>query len=402
MNIRAMQPLAGLGLILFLLVGCTGVASTDAPQVTPQGAAPLTAVPAPSPVAALAPVLAADLTLPLSVGVGLPLPSAVISPENAGSIVEISNWSGLNCSVFSLAFSPDSRALASTSCDSTVRTWDLVSGSQTRTLGEPNVEFDSAFSPDGTRLAAWSNDDNIMVYDVATGSLVHTLARAVRLWGADISPDGSTLATGGEDGTISSWDLASGSALPALDGDLGELYGSPIYVREVDFSPDGLTLVSTDDDDALSLWDLATGTVSRRIQIPDVFSARFTPDGSMLLVEIARRSNDGSDGEYIVALYDVATGSRIRAFSGNPDKGKSMAISPDGRILAIGIGTYDAGKPSPDAAIVLYDVSTGEELLRLTGHTDHVSALAFSPDGLFLASGGSDGDRTIRLWGVYP
>jgi WD40 repeat protein len=394
--------MAGLGLILFLLVGCARAPSADAPSAAAPQVEPSASVPTPTSVPSLAPVLAAGLTLPLSVGVGLPLPSAVISPENAGSLVEISSWTGHGCSVFSVTFSPDSRTLASTSCDSTVRTWDLVSGSELRTLGQSEVEFGSAFSPDGTLLAAWSNDDTIRVYDAATGSIVHTLVHTAHVWGAAISPDGGTLASGGEDGTISVWDLGSGSALPSLDGDLGELYGSPIHVREVDFSPDGTMLASTDDDDAMGLWDLASGTRLRRIPIVDVFSAVFTPDGSMLLVATARRYNNMSDSEIIYALYDVATGSRIRTFSGDPDKANSMAISPDGTLLAIGLGTYDAGRPVLDGAIVLYDMTNGEELRRLTGHTDLISALAFSPDGLFLASGGSDHDRTIRLWGVYP
>jgi WD40 repeat protein len=278
----------------------------------------------------------------------------------------------------------------------------VAAGSQQRILGEPNVEFNTAFSPDGSTLAAWSNDKTISVYDVASGALATTLEHPGLLWGADISPDGKTLASGGEDGTVAMWDLASGTALPALNGDLGKQYGSPLYVIDVAFSPDGKTLASADRDGVVRIWDLASASVSRKISVENVGPVVFSEDGSMLFVETIRTYNNANDHEYIVALYDPATGGLIRTFSGNPDKGAVMAVSPDGQLLAVGVGTYKAGVPSPDAAIVLYSVASGKELRRLTGPTDGVSALAFSPDGRLIASGAGDGDRIIRLWGVYP
>ena len=51
-----------------------------------------------------------------------------------------------------------------------------------------------------------------------------------------------------------------------------------------------------------------------------------------------------------------------------------------------------------DETIRLWDVSTGKHLKTLTGHTDSVGSVYFSPDGKTLASG--SGDDTIRLWDV--
>jgi WD40 repeat protein len=48
----------------------------------------------------------------------------------------------------------------------------------------------------------------------------------------------------------------------------------------------------------------------------------------------------------------------------------------------------------------LWDAATGEELVRLPGHSDYVYALAFSPDGKTLVS--SSGDTTLRLWDTEP
>jgi WD40 repeat protein len=48
----------------------------------------------------------------------------------------------------------------------------------------------------------------------------------------------------------------------------------------------------------------------------------------------------------------------------------------------------------------LWDAATGEELVRLPGHSDYVFSLAFSPDGHTLVS--SSGDTTLRLWDTKP
>ncbi len=393
----SLQPLLSFALLMLLLAGCSGAAPTQIPvglSATPNPPIdfPATVAPSASPTETFTPFPTEPPVLPVAAGSPVPQPSEVISPENVDRILEIANWSGHGCSVFSLTFSPDSQMLASTSCDQTLRLWDLATG-QSRTIGQPGVEFGTEFSQDGNLLAAWSNDKTIIVYDVISGDILHSLEDTASMYDAAFSPDGGTLAAASADGTVRMWDLASGGELPSLSADLGEQYGSLLRVYNVDFSPDGTTLASVDEDNRVRLWDLASGSVLRRIEVQDARSAYFSMDGRMLLVWTARSYNNASDYETIAKLFDVASGSRLRNFSGDPDKGGDTALSPDGSVLIVGL---------EDGTIVLYEVASGSELRRLTGHTDRVDSVAFSPDGRFIASGSADGDRTIKLWGIYP
>jgi WD40 repeat protein len=89
-------------------------------------------------------------------------------------------------------------------------------------------------------------------------------------------------------------------------------------------------------------------------------------------------------------MWPVA-GSEVRTLSGHTSVVRSVAFSPDGRLLASG---------SYDKTIKLWEVATGREVrtLTLTGHTSVVRSVAFSPDGRLLASGSED--ATIKLWDI--
>lgn len=104
----------------------------------------------------------------------------------------------------------------------------------------------------------------------------------------------------------------------------------------------------------------------------------WSPDGALLAVA-------GSAGIYV---YDAATWEEVR-FIESEAWVNAIAFSPDGRTIAAG---------QRDDTVRLWEVSTGQALLRFEGHTGQVNSIAFSPDRRLLASGGED--TTIRVWDV--
>ncbi len=78
-----------------------------------------------------------------------------------------------------------------------------------------------------------------------------------------------------------------------------------------------------------------------------------------------------------------------KTLTGHSDWVRSVVYSPDGRYLASGSG---------DKTIKISGVATGKQLRTLTGHSDTVSSVVYSPDGRYLASGSND--KTIKIWEV--
>jgi tetratricopeptide (TPR) repeat protein len=100
-----------------------------------------------------------------------------------------------------------------------------------------------------------------------------------------------------------------------------------------------------------------------------------------------------------IGVFDSATGERRLTLRGAADWAVyALAWSPDGKRLASGghegsVGVWAYGR---SGLIQIWDVTLGEELLSLSGHRERVTALAWSPDGTCLASAGLDGK--VMLW----
>jgi hypothetical protein len=157
---------------------------------------------------------------------------------------------GQNVSVYSVAWSPDGKTLASGSRDNMVKLWDTATGKLLSTLeGHSGEVWSVAWSPDGKTLASGSSDQTVKLWDTATGKLLTTLQGhndvvASVAW----SPDGKILASGSSDKTVKLWEAATGKPLTTLEGHTGTVYS-------VAWSPDGKTLASGAGDKKVKLWE---------------------------------------------------------------------------------------------------------------------------------------------------
>ncbi|GAA3098368.1 helix-turn-helix domain-containing protein [Streptosporangium carneum] len=298
----------------------------------------------------------------------------------AGSLRGVLNSS--TGAVNTAVFSPDGRTLATGNDDGEVRLWEVATRRSFRVLPTGSAHGSSvhtmAFSPDGTILAA-AGGQSVQLWNVATRRPLATLLTnhitVVTL--VRFSPDGATLHTVSANGTVQRWDVASRRLITSLST------ARVTTVLMTALSPDGDTVaVAPTDDRRLQLWDVTTRRMTGTLFIDGVSvyrSVRFSPDGRLL-------ATFGQDEP--VRLWEVATGRLIGKLP--VERAGELAFSLDGRLLA----TSDVGTSS---RIRLWDLTTRRLIdTPLTGHSQGISDLIFSPDGRLLATTSRDG--TTRLW----
>ena len=118
---------------------------------------------------------------------------------------------------------------------------------------------------------------------------------------------------------------------------------------------------------------------------------QFSPDDHLIAVA----SSDNT-----IKLYDSDSGTLIRTLSGHTNDVNTVAFSPDGMLIASGAGGWDA---SGESTIKIWNVINGDLITTLPGHDYWVDDLAFSSNGLYLLSSGRDGlypsnDAKIKIW----
>jgi WD40 repeat protein len=291
-------------------------------------------------------------------------------------------------------FDPGTRLLATQGGSNTdVSLWDLATGKKLRTLtGHTASVYRASFSPDGRQLATCSPwDTRVIIWDVATGRELQPLVHAQGVPDVTYNPDGKRLATACWDGKVRLWDTGRWICI-----DESPPYDDHIYCAR--FSPDGRRIAygggyafwANSRNTAVCIWDLS----SRKVQ-PLVGHTQAVPGvtwhpSSNLLASCAL------DGQ--VMLWDTASGQRLKGLAPGAKRGTlySIEFSPNGRSLAIAGGEV----PSFNAWAQVLDAPSLGVRTELPGHSKGLTSLAFSRDGLYLATAGGDGKA--RVWAADP
>lgn len=353
------------------------------------------------------------------------------------SLEPFATYHGHDRGIWHVKFSNDGSRLATLSQDQTIRIWDARrQGGRSVLKGHEGFVYGLAFTREGSRLATAGWDRSIRLWDTTTADQIELLTVDANVVTAlSFSADGRYISWVGED-SWGAWDLQSKSpVIPASDAP-----PSPTAsVRRFDFVEDApvVPLPWTLNDGDVKVWNVATNAIEewtfeelrkhrapflggqggrfavgivqkeatddirtargdsgsllsvvdldrgKPVQLPE-FSGPFAlgPSGLSATLLAARRADDLSS----VEVWNLEARQLVGRLVGHTDSIYAIAYSPDGKRIATG------GRDS----LRLWDAETFTEIVQLRGHTSFIWSLAFSPDGRQLVSG--SGDKTARIW----
>lgn len=332
--------------------------------------------------------------------------------------------------ISAVAVSPTGAAIASGSEDQSVRLWDSRTDHCLKVLqGYSSGVWSIAFNPANNLLVSGGQDRQIRLWDVlnaddsdqvsqelfsgkksgAVGDVSSALSdtpvltipgHASWIWSVAVPPDGSMIASSSEEGTIRLWKNSPNVQTHFFDSQASNslsLTGHTDAVWSVAFSHDGAILASGSLDSTVRLWEPTTGTCWQTLQAHSsgVWSVAFAPQANLARPDhylLASGSQDQTIQLWEISQDKAQASVRcVRTLSGHTNWIRCVAFSPDGQFLVSG---------SSDGMVKLWRVDTGECVQTFQAYESLVLAVAYSPDGGTIATGGGDG--SLKLWKMFP
>lgn len=382
---------------------------------------------------------------------------------NDGKLVK--TLTGHTSNINAVAISPNGMLIASGGNDKQVRVWEIDSGKTVYILNKHLETIrDVTFSENGLLLGTASDDGTAKIWQVANGQLEQTLSAGLvgPVYAVAFHSNNKTVATAGYDRNIYTWDVTTGSMLKSwgahssLIRDLTFLPGSDlllsasfdrwirlwdakngvrhnyigfhqnnathvaydpktklVYSGSWDFtvgrwrmenqakkrfdpigfaplsmtmSPDGQWLALTSDAGQVGIWRVSDG---RRVRVWTPHNAitravRFSKNSQFVFTA---SDNADSDDDQMVKMWRLSDGSLVHTFAGHKDRVIALALSPDGKLLASG---------GWNSVVRVWDIAKRQQLYELKGTGAYIYSLKFSPDGKLLAGGHYS--KEILVW----
>ncbi|HEV3238601.1 MAG TPA: sigma-70 family RNA polymerase sigma factor, partial [Gemmataceae bacterium] len=240
--------------------------------------------------------------------------------------------------ILSVAYSPDSKLLASASQDGTARVWDADSGKLKLKVPLEGIEFCMVgFAKEGKSMLV-VDAQSARLFDLATGKEQTNnplgrgkrLGRGIRQMGGAVAADGSKFL------------IRDSTGIQVIDAETGK-----------------------------ELHSFSAPNLAQKIE--------FTSDGKSLVVS----SGNEKVGSGLVSVLDVETGKALHEISDEQRGIAAAALSPDGKTLA----TLSTGNGREKDRVVIWNLKTGKPVQQMDDVEVTSSCLAFSPDGKSLVTG---------------
>jgi WD40 repeat protein len=210
-----------------------------------------------------------------------------------------------------------------------------------------------------------------------------------------ISPDGRFVAAGADDGTVRLWDVETGKQTHLWKGEFS--------IVSVDFSSDSRQLAAARSDfpphigssnGGVIVWDIDSGTRRSAWRVENGANCiKFLPDADTVAC------GEGSivtGGE--LTIRNVRTGRIVRRMKDRGAHIDAIAVSPDGKRIVSGGAFFWGG------SWCVWDIATAQEIRSFDIHEAALNDVTFSPDGRFVASAVSSGENfspsTVRVWEI--
>ncbi|BBM86611.1 protein kinase domain-containing protein [Candidatus Uabimicrobium amorphum] len=309
-----------------------------------------------------------------------------------GSGESLHSLRGHSAKITYINVAPGGRFAISSSEDKTLQMWDLDSGKSICTLcGYEDEIVHAVITSDGCVAISVSKKDVLRIWDVKTGQLMHKLCGDDQMYTTfefiRLESD-ERLAIScfreSDRPLIKVWDIHSGQLMFSSSGNL------------IKITPDGRLAIYPGQNHALLVWDLNRKQLVHTLSghTEQILSIETSPDGLFVI--------SGSKDKTL-KVWNVENGQCVHTLSGHKSDVTSINIVPNGS-LAISCSSawlappnYKIVRPAfYDTTLRIWDIKSGQLVHELSGHTGHITSIAFTRDGRLMVSGSRD--KTLRIW----